>query len=189
LALAGFFGIGYLIHRYESRLIEAAEQALPGPLEGVIAPKLPLRQFVRTAVLRSPFWPNVGGLVASIGAILSVPISISPTAPRPRRHPLSYRWGVVENRRGSICVARIVPGGRVIGPRSIIAGRRVVVWRGIVARRRRGQIVIVDRLCMGGPVDRGRGNRNHCGAQPMQQHPIHACLRDLARAPTLWRSR
>jgi len=39
IALAAFFGAGYLIHRYERRLIEAAEQALPGPLEGVIAPK------------------------------------------------------------------------------------------------------------------------------------------------------
>jgi membrane protein DedA with SNARE-associated domain len=39
LALAGFFGIGYLIHRYEQRLIEAAELALPGPLEDVIARK------------------------------------------------------------------------------------------------------------------------------------------------------
>ena len=39
LALAGFFGIGYLIHRYEQRLIDAAELALPGPLEGVIARK------------------------------------------------------------------------------------------------------------------------------------------------------
>jgi membrane protein DedA with SNARE-associated domain len=33
LALAAFFGAGYLINRYERRLIEAAEQALPGPLE------------------------------------------------------------------------------------------------------------------------------------------------------------
>ena len=39
VALIGFFGIGYLIHRYEQRLIEEAERALPGPLEGVIAPK------------------------------------------------------------------------------------------------------------------------------------------------------
>jgi membrane protein DedA with SNARE-associated domain len=33
LALAAFFAAGYLINRYERRLIEAAEQALPGPLE------------------------------------------------------------------------------------------------------------------------------------------------------------
>ena len=39
LALAAFFGAGYLIHRYEHRLIEAAERALPGPLEGVATPK------------------------------------------------------------------------------------------------------------------------------------------------------
>jgi membrane protein DedA with SNARE-associated domain len=38
-ALAGFFGIGYLIHRYEHRLIKEAELALPGPLEGVVRPK------------------------------------------------------------------------------------------------------------------------------------------------------
>ena len=36
IALAAFFGIGYLIHRYEHRLTAAAEQALPGPLEGVL---------------------------------------------------------------------------------------------------------------------------------------------------------
>jgi membrane protein DedA with SNARE-associated domain len=34
LALTAFFGVGYLIHRYEDRLIEAAELALPGPLKG-----------------------------------------------------------------------------------------------------------------------------------------------------------
>jgi membrane protein DedA with SNARE-associated domain len=39
IALAGFFGIGYLIHRYEHRLIEAAEQTLPGPLEDAITRK------------------------------------------------------------------------------------------------------------------------------------------------------
>ena len=39
IALAGFFAIGYLIHRYEQRLIDAAELALPGPLESVIARK------------------------------------------------------------------------------------------------------------------------------------------------------
>ena len=31
-AIIGFFGIGYLIHRYEERLIGIAEQELPGPL-------------------------------------------------------------------------------------------------------------------------------------------------------------
>jgi membrane protein DedA with SNARE-associated domain len=36
LAVVGFFGVGYLIHRYEHRLIEKAERAMPGPLEGVI---------------------------------------------------------------------------------------------------------------------------------------------------------
>ena len=36
IALAAFFGIGYLIHRYEHRLTAAAEEALPGPLEGVL---------------------------------------------------------------------------------------------------------------------------------------------------------
>jgi membrane protein DedA with SNARE-associated domain len=40
-ALAAFFGIGYLIHRFEDRLIEKAERAMPGPLEGVIAPERP----------------------------------------------------------------------------------------------------------------------------------------------------
>jgi membrane protein DedA with SNARE-associated domain len=38
LALAGFFGCGYLIRRYEDRLIAVAEQALPGPLVAAIAP-------------------------------------------------------------------------------------------------------------------------------------------------------
>jgi membrane protein DedA with SNARE-associated domain len=32
LALAGFFGCGYLIRRYEDRLTASAERALPGPL-------------------------------------------------------------------------------------------------------------------------------------------------------------
>jgi len=32
LALAGFFGCGYLIRRYENRLTASAERALPGPL-------------------------------------------------------------------------------------------------------------------------------------------------------------
>jgi membrane protein DedA with SNARE-associated domain len=35
LALTAFFGAGYLIHRYEDRLIDAAELALPGPLQGL----------------------------------------------------------------------------------------------------------------------------------------------------------
>ena len=42
-ALVAFFGIGYLIHRYEHRLIEEAERALPGPLEGAISPERVLR--------------------------------------------------------------------------------------------------------------------------------------------------
>ena len=32
-AVAGFFGIGFLLHRYEKRLVVRAKQALPGPLE------------------------------------------------------------------------------------------------------------------------------------------------------------
>ena len=36
IALAAFFGFGYLVRRYEHRLIEVAERALPGPLESVI---------------------------------------------------------------------------------------------------------------------------------------------------------
>jgi membrane protein DedA with SNARE-associated domain len=44
IALGAFFGIGYLIHRYEHRLIDEAERALPGPLEGVIVPKPPPRR-------------------------------------------------------------------------------------------------------------------------------------------------
>lgn len=35
-ALAAFFSIGYLIHRYEDRLVKEAELALPGPLEGLL---------------------------------------------------------------------------------------------------------------------------------------------------------
>jgi hypothetical protein len=35
VALAVFLGTGYLINRYEYRLIEAAERTLPGPLEAV----------------------------------------------------------------------------------------------------------------------------------------------------------
>jgi membrane protein DedA with SNARE-associated domain len=41
VALAAFFGVGYLIHRYEDRLIEKAERAMPGPLEGLVAPHVP----------------------------------------------------------------------------------------------------------------------------------------------------
>lgn len=37
LALSGFFGVGYLIHRYEHRLLEEAERSLPGPLDGLVA--------------------------------------------------------------------------------------------------------------------------------------------------------
>jgi hypothetical protein len=40
IALAAFFGFGYLIRRYEHRLIAVAERALPGPLESVIPPKV-----------------------------------------------------------------------------------------------------------------------------------------------------
>jgi hypothetical protein len=32
IALAAFFGAGYLISRHEGRLVEVAERALPGPL-------------------------------------------------------------------------------------------------------------------------------------------------------------
>jgi membrane protein DedA with SNARE-associated domain len=39
IALAAFFGVGYLINRYEHRLIEAAERALPGSLEAIIPEK------------------------------------------------------------------------------------------------------------------------------------------------------
>jgi len=35
-ALGAFFGIGYLINRYEDRLIKAAERALPGPLQAIV---------------------------------------------------------------------------------------------------------------------------------------------------------
>jgi membrane protein DedA with SNARE-associated domain len=41
IALAAFFGVGYLIHRYEHRLIKKAELALPGPLEGDIGHECP----------------------------------------------------------------------------------------------------------------------------------------------------
>ena len=33
LAVVGFFGIGYLLHRYEKKLVVQAKAALPGPLE------------------------------------------------------------------------------------------------------------------------------------------------------------
>ena len=36
LAVIGFFGISYLIRRHENRLTEAAERAIPGPLESFI---------------------------------------------------------------------------------------------------------------------------------------------------------
>ena len=41
VALAGFFGCGYLIRRYEDRLTVLAEQALPGPLIAVLHAKKP----------------------------------------------------------------------------------------------------------------------------------------------------
>jgi membrane protein DedA with SNARE-associated domain len=41
LALAGFFGCGYLIRRYESRLTILAERALPGPLAVVVGARRP----------------------------------------------------------------------------------------------------------------------------------------------------
>jgi membrane protein DedA with SNARE-associated domain len=44
IALAAFFGVGYLIHRYEHRLTAAAERALPGPLEGVLTQDKASRQ-------------------------------------------------------------------------------------------------------------------------------------------------
>jgi membrane protein DedA with SNARE-associated domain len=44
VALAGFFGVGYLIHRYEHRLIEKAERALPGPLIDAIASSRPTKK-------------------------------------------------------------------------------------------------------------------------------------------------
>ena len=36
LALAAFFGCGYLIRRYEDRLTVLAERALPGPLVAAV---------------------------------------------------------------------------------------------------------------------------------------------------------
>src|SRR5262249_21262987 len=41
VALAGFFGCGYLIRRYEDRLTVLAEQALPGPLIAALRAKRP----------------------------------------------------------------------------------------------------------------------------------------------------
>jgi hypothetical protein len=41
LALAGFFGCGYLIRRYEDRLTALAERALPGPLVAAVDVKRP----------------------------------------------------------------------------------------------------------------------------------------------------
>jgi membrane protein DedA with SNARE-associated domain len=41
LALAGFFGCGYLIRRYEDRLTELAERALPGPFVAALHVKRP----------------------------------------------------------------------------------------------------------------------------------------------------
>ena len=32
-AIIGFFGIGYMLHRYEKQLVLQARTALPGPLE------------------------------------------------------------------------------------------------------------------------------------------------------------
>ena len=40
-ATAVLLGGGFLIRRFEVRLAEAAERALPGPLESVIKPKRP----------------------------------------------------------------------------------------------------------------------------------------------------
>jgi hypothetical protein len=41
LALAGFFACGYLIRRYEDRLIVLAERALPGALVAALHAKRP----------------------------------------------------------------------------------------------------------------------------------------------------
>ena len=41
LALAAFFGCGYLIRRYENRLTALAERALPGPLVAAVDVKRP----------------------------------------------------------------------------------------------------------------------------------------------------
>ena len=39
LALAAFFGCGYLVWRYEDRLTASAERALPGPLVAAVDKK------------------------------------------------------------------------------------------------------------------------------------------------------
>src|SRR5262245_62010900 len=41
LALAAFFGCGYLVRRYEDRLTTSAERALPGPLVAAVDKKGP----------------------------------------------------------------------------------------------------------------------------------------------------
>ena len=41
LALAAFFGCGYLVRRYEDRLTASAERALPGPLVAEVDKKRP----------------------------------------------------------------------------------------------------------------------------------------------------
>jgi membrane protein DedA with SNARE-associated domain len=41
LALAAFFGCGYLVRRYEDRLTASAERALPGPLVAALDKKRP----------------------------------------------------------------------------------------------------------------------------------------------------
>src|SRR6516165_4946320 len=41
LALAAFFGCGYLVRRYEDRLTASAERALPGPLGAALDKKRP----------------------------------------------------------------------------------------------------------------------------------------------------
>jgi hypothetical protein len=39
LALAAFFGCGYLVRRYEDRLTASAERVLPGPLMAAVDKK------------------------------------------------------------------------------------------------------------------------------------------------------
>jgi hypothetical protein len=41
IALAAFFGCGHLVRRYEDRLTELAERALPGSLAAAVAEKGP----------------------------------------------------------------------------------------------------------------------------------------------------
>jgi membrane protein DedA with SNARE-associated domain len=41
LALAAFFGCGYLVRRYEARLTVLSEHALPGPLAAAVGEKRP----------------------------------------------------------------------------------------------------------------------------------------------------